>query len=58
MESTEIIFEMTGACKGGYDARALLGDTIFKQGENWNDLKAMVRDGCFAISTTRCHGPS
>ena len=44
MESTEIIFEITGACKGGYDARALLGDTIFKQGENWNDLKAMVRD--------------
>ena len=43
MESTEIIFEVTEACEGGYDARAL-GHSIFTQGEDWNDLKAMVRD--------------
>ena len=43
MESTEIIFEVTEACGGGYDARAL-GYSIFTQREDWNDLKAMVRD--------------
>ena len=43
MESTEIIFEVTEACEGGYGARAL-GYSIFTQGEDWNDLKAMVRD--------------
>ena len=43
MESTKIIFEITEACEGGYDAKAL-GHSIFTQGEDWNDLKAMVRD--------------
>ena len=43
MESTEIIFEVTEACEGGYGARAL-GHSILTQGEDWNDLKAMVRD--------------
>ena len=40
---TEIIFEVTEAAEGGFDARAL-GFSIFTQGEDWADLKAMVRD--------------
>ena len=43
MESAEIIFEVTEAAEGGYDARAL-GHGIFTQGEDWADLKTMVRD--------------
>ena len=48
MSITEIIFEVTEAVEGGYDARAL-GFSIFTQGEDWNDLKAMARDA------VRCH---
>lgn len=40
---TEIIFEVTEAIEGGFDARAL-GYGIFTQGEDWEDLKAMVKD--------------
>ena len=43
MSSREIIFEVTEAVEGGYDARAL-GYPIFTQGEDWADLKAMVKD--------------
>ena len=39
----EIIFEVTEAVEGGFDARAL-GYSIFTQGEDWADLKAMVKD--------------
>ena len=39
----EIIFEVTEAAEGGFDARAL-GFSIFTQGDDWADLKAMVRD--------------
>ena len=39
----EIIFEVTEALEGGYDARAL-GHSIYTQGANWNDLKEMARD--------------
>ena len=39
----EIIFEMTEAVEGGFDARAL-GHSIFTQGEDWVDLKSMVKD--------------
>lgn len=42
-ESSEIIFEVTEAIEGGYDARAL-GYSIFTQGDDWENLKAMVRD--------------
>ena len=48
MPPTEIIFEVTEAVEGGYDARAL-GYGIFTQGDDWEDLKAMVRDA------VRCH---
>ena len=41
--TTEIIFEVTEAVEGGYDARAL-GYSIITQGEDWAYLKAMVRD--------------
>lgn len=44
----EIIFEVTEAPDGGFDARAL-GHSIFTQGEDWADLKAMVTDA------VRCH---
>ena len=43
MRPVEIIFEVTEAPDGGYDARAL-GHSIFTQGEDWDDLKVMVRD--------------
>ena len=39
----ELILEVTEAVEGGYDARGL-GYSIYTQGENWGDLKAMVRD--------------
>lgn len=48
MTLREIIFEVTEAAEGGYDARAL-GYSIFTQAENWHELKLMVRD---AVS---CH---
>ena len=38
-----IIFEVTEAVEGGYDARAL-GYSIYTQGEDWGDLKEMARD--------------
>ncbi len=43
MKTREIIFEVTEASEGGYDARAL-GHSIFTQGDNWADLKAMARE--------------
>ena len=39
----EIIFEVTEAPEGGYDARAL-GHSVFTRGEDWDDLKEMVRE--------------
>ena len=43
MRPAEIIFEVTEAHEGGYDARAL-GHSIFTQGDDWKDLKEMVKD--------------
>ena len=48
MKHTEIIFEVTEVPEGGYDARAL-GHAFFTQGDNWDDLKAMIWDA------VRCH---
>ena len=42
-KASEIIFEVAEAREGGYDARAL-GHSIFTQGDNWTDLKAMARE--------------
>ena len=43
MTPTEIIFDVTEAEEGGYNAKAL-GYGIFTQGDDWDDLKAMVED--------------
>jgi hypothetical protein len=48
MRPSEVIFEVTEAevteaIEGGYDARAL-GYSIFTQGDDWDDLKEMVKD--------------
>jgi hypothetical protein len=43
MTPTEIIFDVSEAPEGGYDARAL-GHAIFTQGDDWEELKAMARD--------------
>ena len=43
MRPMKIIFEVTEAVEGGYDARAL-GHGIHTQGESWDSLKAMVQD--------------
>ena len=43
MRTPEIIFEVTEVPEGGYEARAL-GHSIFTQGEDWDDLKTMVKD--------------
>ena len=40
---SEIIFEVREAEEGGLWARAL-GYSIFTQGEDWDDLRAMVKD--------------
>ena len=46
MAPTEIIFDVSEAPEGGYDARAL-GHAIFTQGDDWEELKAMARDAVF-----------
>ena len=43
MREREITFEVTEAPEGGYDARAL-GHSVFTQGDDWDDLREMVRD--------------
>ena len=40
---SEIIFEVREAEEGSLWARAL-GHSIFTQGEDWNDLRTMVKD--------------
>lgn len=48
VKRNEIIFEVTEAPEGGFDARAI-GHALFTRGEDWDDLKEMVRDA------VRCH---
>ncbi|MYD46604.1 MAG: 2-oxoisovalerate dehydrogenase [Gammaproteobacteria bacterium] len=38
-----MVFEVTESSEGGYSARAL-GYSIFTEGDDWHDLKTMVRD--------------
>ena len=47
MRRREIVFEVTEAAEGGFDAQSL-GHSIFTQGEDWDDLE-MIRDAL------RCH---
>ena len=43
MSKAEIIFEVNESPEGGYEARAL-GHSIFTQGNDWAELKAMARE--------------
>lgn len=45
---SEIIFSVTSAPEGGYDARAL-GHSIFTQADTLDDLRESMRDA------VRCH---
>ena len=45
---SEIVFKVSEASEGGYDARAL-GHGVYTQGEDRDDLKEMVEDA------VRCH---
>ena len=40
---TEIIFDVQEAEEGGFWARAL-GQDVFTQADNWDELRAMARD--------------
>ncbi len=39
----ELVFEVREDADGGYNAHAV-GEGIFTQGDNWDELKAMVLD--------------
>lgn len=43
MRPLEVVFEVTAAAEGSYDAWAL-GYSIFTRGEDWDDLKTMAKD--------------
>ena len=43
MADTEIVFQVRESPEGGYEARAV-GYSIFTQGDDWEDLKYMMRD--------------
>ena len=43
MPDAEIIFQVWESPEGGYTARAL-GYNIFTQGDDWENLKYMLRD--------------
>jgi predicted RNase H-like HicB family nuclease len=40
---SELVFEVTPAEEGGYNARAI-GEGIFTQGDTWEELREMVLD--------------
>ena len=56
MRPREIIFEVTEAVDGGYDAKAL-GYGIFTQGRDWADLKAMAKDAVLCHFDEDCTSP-
>ena len=43
MPASEIVFQVREAPEGGYSARSV-GYNIFTQGDDWEDLKFMMRD--------------
>ena len=43
MPDAEIVFQVRKSPDGGYSARAV-GYNIFTQGDDWEDLKFMMRD--------------
>jgi predicted RNase H-like HicB family nuclease len=44
----ELIFEITQESDGGYTAEAL-GESIFTQGDTWEDLRSNVREAVEAF---------
>ena len=61
MPDGEIVFQVREAPEGGYEARAM-GYSIFTQGDDWEDIKYMMRDAvlCYfddgeAPKTIRVH---
>jgi hypothetical protein len=44
----QVVFEVIESPEGGFEASAL-GYRIFTQGDDWDDLKLMIRDA------VRCH---
>ena len=53
---SEIIFEIREAEEGGYCAKAL-GHSIFTQGENLEDLRAMIQDAVKGHFLNETEGP-
>jgi hypothetical protein len=45
---TEIVFEVAQDADGGFTAEAL-GESIFTQADNWNELRANVREAVQAF---------
>ncbi len=43
MPTNEIVFQVWESPEGGYEARAI-GYSIFTEGDDWEDLKFMMRD--------------
>lgn len=43
IKEMEIVFEVSASPDGGFEASAV-GHRIHTQGEDWEDLKAMIRD--------------
>ena len=43
MPDEEIVFQVRESPEGGYEAHAV-GYSIFTQGDDWDDLKYMMRD--------------
>lgn len=44
----EIVFEIAQDADGGYTAEAI-GESIFTQADNWNDLRANVKEAVKAF---------
>ena len=44
----ELVFEVTQEPDGGYSAKAI-GESIFTQGDSWEELRAM------ALDAVKCH---
>lgn len=44
----EIVFEVAQECEGGFTAEAI-GESIFTQADNWDELRANVREAVQAF---------
>ncbi len=48
LHMSELVFEVTQEEEGGYSAKAV-GESIFTQGDTWEELREMARDA------VKCH---